>query len=457
MQRFLRNPPMQAPERASGASVSRLTLGLLIFVHIAMCCVSLVFVLQHYGRMLPIAANSFPRLEAAALAVIPFALCAIVFAFRRFSFGYAVSFYFFSLILGYLRLIEFSTFQYDHRTAAISAFASGIAFLIPALFLTSPFPRTFELSAKQLTVLLWAILLESVAILVVGSVFSFQLVSPSEIYNFRNDIALPRWLNYAVLISSSSLLPFAYACFIRLRSYRRAALCLLLLLLFYPVTLTKLSLLAPGWLLFLTVLSRYFDGRTATILSLLLPILAGVLITAGETYGLLPNQLSAPYFGTVNFRMIAMPSSALDFYNDFFASHELTHFCQITFVKSLMSCPYKDPLSVVMQDSYHIGYFNASLFATEGIASVGPRLAPFSAFACGLVIGLGNRASSGLPEQFILLSGGLLLQVLLNVPLTIVVVSHGAAMMFLLWYVTPRDVLDQPPTHLLQGASSRKL
>jgi hypothetical protein len=45
----------------------------------------------------------------------------------------------------------------------------------------------------------------------------------------------------------------------------------------------------------------------------------------------------------------------------------------------------------------------------------------------------------------------------MNVPLTIAVVSHGAAMMFLLWYVTPRDVLDQPLTDLLQGASSGKL
>ncbi|WP_157083575.1 hypothetical protein [Bradyrhizobium manausense] len=115
-------------------------------------------------------------------------------------------------------------------------------------------------------------------------------------------------------------------------------------------------------------------------------------------------------------------------------------------------------MAVVMRDSYHIGYFNASLFATEGIASVGPRLAPLlSAIVCGLLIGLGNRASSGLPEQFILLSGGLLLQVVMNVPLTVAVVSHGEAMMFLLWYVTPRDVVDQPLTRLVQGAGGGKL
>ena len=56
------------------------------------------------------------------------------------------------------------------------------------------------------------------------------------------------------------------------------------------------------------------------------------------------------YFGAVNFRMIAFPSSALDFYNDFFSTHDLTLFCQISFLKPLVDCPYSDPLSIVMAD-----------------------------------------------------------------------------------------------------------
>ena len=36
-----------------------------------------------------------------------------------------------------------------------------------------------------------------------------------------------------------------------------------------------------------------------------------------------------------------------------------------------MTCPYQDQLSVVMEKTYGIGNINASLFATEGIASVG--------------------------------------------------------------------------------------
>lgn len=418
----------------------RYSLGLAILCHVVTSCVSLIFVIEYYRRLLPLAPNSLQLITTAAIGVIPFALCSIVFALRRFSFGFAVGFYFYTLILGYLWLVAYSTFPYDHRTAAISAFASGIGFLVPTLFVGSPFPRRFTLTARQLDALLAAIVVLSIVVLAVGMTFQFQLARPADMYKFRNEIDLPRWLQYAIGIVSGALLPFAYACFTQLRRYLPALICLVLLGLFYPVTLTKVSLLAPSWLLFLTLLSIYFECRMAVILSLLLPILAGVLIAVLYRYGLVSDSILV-YFGTVNFRMIAMPSSALDFYNDFFSTHELTHFCQITPLKLVMSCPYKEALAVFMADSYHLGYFNASLFATEGIASVGTVLAPVSALVCGLIVSLGNRASAGLPGRFVLLSSALLLQILINVPLTIALVTHGTLVLFLLWYLAPRDLL----------------
>lgn len=114
--------------------------------------------------------------------------------------------------------------------------------------------------------------------------------------------------------------------------------------------------------------------------------------------------------------------------------------CQISFSKVFVDCPYTDPLAIVMAKAYKLGNFNASLFATEGIASVGPTLAPFTTLACGLVIAVGNRLSAGLKPRFILISGAALPQVLLNVPLTIALLTNGAAFLFLLWYVTPRTL-----------------
>ena len=138
--------------------------------------------------------------------------------------------------------------------------------------------------------------------------------------------------------------------------------------------------------------------------------------------------------------MIAFPSIALDVYNDFFSTHDHTYFCQISFLKPLMGCPYNEQLSIVMANAYQLGNLNASLFATEGIASVGAILAPLAVLGCGLVISLANRLSSGLPSNFILLSGGILPHIFLNVPLSTALLTNGAAILFLLWYITPREM-----------------
>ncbi|MBR0791433.1 hypothetical protein JQ631_20345 [Bradyrhizobium manausense] len=429
----------------------RFRLAILIVCHVLASWVSLAFVGEYYRRLLPLAENSLPHVLTAAAIATPFALLSFVFVRQRFSFGYALGFYLFTLVLGYLWLVEFSTFHYDHRISAISAFISGAAFLIPALFLNlPPFPSRLRLTNKQFYKLLWGILGISILVLAIGATFNRQFVSPLDIYEFREQIVLPRPLLYAIGIVCGALLPFAYASFCQLKRYGYAALCLVLLGLFYPVTLTKLALLAPGWLLFLTFLSIYFESRIAVILSLLLPVSLGLLLVLAYNLGLLGEYPFLVYFGTVNFRMIGMPASALDFYNDFFSTHQLTLFCQISLIKLFVSCPYAEQLSVYMQNSYHLGFFNASLFATEGVASIGPLFAPVTAFICGLTIALANRASCDLPERFVLVSGGLQLHIFLNVPFTVALVTNGAAVLFLLWYMTPGAALqsargDTPP------------
>ena len=91
-----------------------------------------------------------------------------------------------------------------------------------------------------------------------------------------------------------------------------------------------------------------------------------------------------------------------------------------------------------MQNNYVLGNFNASLFATEGIASVGLLWAPVSVFVCGMIIAIGNRVSASLPPGFTLISSATFPQLLVNVPLTTVFLTHGLWMLFLFWYVMPR-------------------
>jgi hypothetical protein len=380
------------------------------------------------------------RIFVAALSVMPVAALSILFAFSRFSFGYVLGFYFYTMILGYLWILPFSGLNYDHRLAAASAFASAIAFLVPALFIASPIRQRYTLSPQALHRLPSFILVLATLVIAAGAVYNFKLVSLSEIYDFRNELQFPAWLGYLMGTTSSALLPFAFACFVSRGDRWRAALSLVLLIMFYPITLTKLMLFAPAWLLILALLSELFESRTSVVLSLFVPVTVGVILATLSKLEALPFDLVRFYFGSVNFRMMAVPSSALDYYNDFFSRNDITHFCQISFLKLIIECPYSDPLSIVMEKTYQLGNFNASLFATEGIASVGQILAPISAFVCGLVIAFGNRLAAGLPPKFILLSGGVLPQVFLNVPLSTTLLTNGASILVLLWYVTPRDI-----------------
>src|SRR5205085_9632085 len=136
-----------------------------------------------------------------------------------------------------------------------------------------------------------------------------------------------------------------------------AGLPLLFMLLLYPITLSKFALFSAAWMIVLLALSRIFQSRVASILAILLPMLAGVVLIAT-----IPNRFWQYYFGLVNIRMMATPSSAMDVYNDFFANHPHTWFCQISFLKPLMTCPYQEQLSIVMEKAYQLGKFNASLF-----------------------------------------------------------------------------------------------
>jgi hypothetical protein len=420
----------------------RLILGAVIGIYTVICCVSLVYVSDNLA---PTAYESATyhmffspiRLHIAVLTVAAFSIVSSLFLLSRFSFGYFVGFYFYTMVLGYLWLSCFTDLNYNHRLARLSAAAAAVAFLFPALFVSAPVRQVYKLSATAFDRLLLVILILAIAIIGVGASYNFQVVAVRDIYLFREKLESPTLLNYLIGMTSSALLPFAFAGFVARRAYWRAGAVLLLLLFIYPITLSKLALFTPAWLVALLILSKLFETRLAVILSLLVPMLAGIILTI-----LFPEK-AIPYFFTVNFRMIAIPSTALDVYNDFFSRHELTYFCQISFMKYFVACPYREQLSIIMERTYDLGNFNASLFATEGIASVGVLFAPITVMMCGFVIAIGNRLSAGLPARFVLISAAILPQILLNVPLTTVLLTHGAGLLFLLWYITPRAIFEQ--------------
>ena len=105
---------------ASAGPRVRPTLVCLLGAQIIMCCCSLIYVAQFYARY-QMAWFDTAHIFAAAVNTAAFAIVAALFTFSRFSFGYLLGFYFYTIILGYLWLAAFSQFNYDHTLASVNA------------------------------------------------------------------------------------------------------------------------------------------------------------------------------------------------------------------------------------------------------------------------------------------------------------------------------------------------
>jgi hypothetical protein len=365
-------------------------------------------------------------------------LISIPFLFVKFSFGYFVGFYLFVMMSGYFWVNRFGTLGYDRHAGLISATASIILFLLPVLLLTIPAKRTFSLPHKVMDLIPVCVLGLSAFILAVTAFDGFRFVSLADMYKHREEISHSRAVNYAIGISGGALLPFAFACALSRKRWVVLALLCGVAFLLYATTFTKLSLLAPFYLIFIAALTRFFEARSVVIVSLLIPITVGLIARAFN------SEITNDVFGFLLLRLLAIPAISLEHYFVFFSDHPFTHFCQVRLIRAFVECPYQE-LGVALSYWFGLGNQNASLFATEGVASVGPTLAPLVAFFCGAVIAAGNMVSAGLPKRFILISGCMMPQVLLNIPLSITFLSHGMGVLFVLWYLTPRDYFDRFP------------
>ncbi len=137
----------------------------LLLLHTVVCCVSLAEV-SRFQSYIPFDRNG---LLTAVIIAAAFSSISLLFAVARFSFGYLVGFYFYTMILGFLWIENFTIYPYQHVLAGISAAASLLLFLLPALLITQPFPRNFQISPRLLEYVLKSLLALAIATIVAAS------------------------------------------------------------------------------------------------------------------------------------------------------------------------------------------------------------------------------------------------------------------------------------------------
>jgi hypothetical protein len=231
----------KAPHRTEHG---RAQLFALLCIYFGICCLSFIYVTKYYSGY-DFFAFDEPGLYPAILATAPLAVFSLLFSLGRFSFGYLLGFYFYTMILGYLWLAEFSRLNYDHRLAGVSAFLSAIAFIVPSLLITGPVQPRIVLSRVAMERVLTLILIGGAVVVGIGALYHFRFVDIAEVYEFRGTFNFPGPERYAMGIFANALLPFAFAGSLLLGHRWRAAAALLLLLLFFPVTLLKSTLFGP--------------------------------------------------------------------------------------------------------------------------------------------------------------------------------------------------------------------
>ncbi|MBV8924837.1 MAG: hypothetical protein JOZ74_05650 [Bradyrhizobium sp.] len=372
-------------------------------------------------------------------------LCAFIALFMsaRFSFGYFAGIGFYGMIVGFFWASYFTLQQYDHVLARWSALASLLLFLLPALFQIRPLPRALMLTPLAMNRLMLVLLAFSAGVLALSATYGVALVGLAEAEQFRSAAPRPAVLNYILGWLIGAVLPFAFAYFAWHRRHGLAAAAIGLIWCSYPILLNKSVVFGGLWLPYLFVLFRLFEPKRATVVALLIPMLPGIgayylmqfgWISPEGTLGLALRFM----YGNINIRMFGYPSLAMNYYSDFFAHHQITHFCQVGAIRAIYGCPYPFQLGATMAEAYHMGSMNGSLFATEGIASVGQMWAPLSALVCGLVVSLGNSASARLPAPVLAASAGFAVQQsLLNAPLSVSLLSNGLLVLWLLWAIAP--------------------
>jgi len=368
-------------------------------------------------------------------------LCLLpLFAFTHFSFGYLVGVAFTGMVVGFVWLSYFTSARYDPAIVRWSVLASLLAFLVPILLQNWPAPRMVTIKTKTMDVIVRALLVIAALILVLNFRYGFALVGLRDAEQLRASLAQPTLLNYATNNVIYAVLPFAFAFYAQRGSRLLAAASLLLIPCFYPALLNKTVLFAAVWLPFVFLTFRSFEPKQASVISLGAPLALGLLV-----HSILPtgNPIAHFVFGYANERMFAIPSIAMDYYADFFSVHPKTHFCQINLIRMISDCPYSEQLGVIFAGQYGVGNLNASLFATEGIASAGLIWLPLVMFFCGLVLSIGNSCSRHLSPLMIANSSPLALMALLNVPLSTTLLSNGLLLLFLLWYFCPGEQTER--------------
>jgi len=245
---------------------------------------------------------------------------------------------------------------------------------------------------------------------------------------------------YATTMFIGSVGGFLIAFGVLMRRYLVVALAIAGYVLAYGIMINKTSLLAPAWIAYAAVMSRFFKTSAARYS---LAIAAPFLLLSTVYLIMQPEggSVMQAAFVITNLRLYVLPAESVTIYYDFFVAqnHPLTYLSHITFMQFFVHYPYGDSAADLMKDQYHMGTWPGTFLAGDGIAGFGVQGILIISIVFAFVLVVLNTCFSGL-KPFI---PAVVLAVpafnFANTPMFTALLTGGLALLSVLLFFAPRD------------------
>jgi hypothetical protein len=271
-----------------------------------------------------------------------------------------------------------------------------------------------------------------------GMTQNFNLVDISRLYDFRD----AEDVNGAFVLKVTSMFILCFGgLFLALSVIHRriwiAVLTVVGYVICYGICYEKTAIAAPFWFLYAFFVVKFFSGNSALrfYFAIAAPFLLGLAIFLLTPDSATPqgNLLRFGYLGVVVVRLYAIPANAASLYQEFFLEHPHTYWSQINGINFFVHYPFANPMSVEMQNYFHLGNYNASFLASEAIESYGYQALPLVGMAIGLVFIALNSAGRGFRPQLLALLTVMPALAMTNIPFSTTLVNGG--LIYLIFYM----------------------
>jgi hypothetical protein len=330
------------------------------------------------------------------------------------------------------------------RTALCLTLFAGMSIMQSVQYL--PLLRLPRLPLKALTyygvLIAWLIVSNWYLFNLLGS--NFRLVGITDIYGVRGDAAaileasgsslggyVFHWLDGAVL-------PLLFAIALQRRNVWGVAAVIGTYVFLYGVWASKVSLVAPFYLLGLYWLMNRRPERIAVVfmLSCAAVVALPLLLFADNPF---VDLFRTIWVTVINIRSFAVPGLLITQYLQFFSDHPLTYGSHVTGLNAFITYPYDYDIPRTVGFYYYgtLVTSNVNYWAQDGIAGFGLAGIPLVSLLAAGTFWIVDSLTRALQLRFVMVGLGLVLLMIANVSLFTTLVTGGLLLMLIAYLFAP--------------------